>query len=898
MSSSDTSPSTESTGLSTSGMMTTLPLSEVNETFAVANDGFVDASPSVAATPSAQRSTRSNFNLDDFETRSEGSIQSEHATVNPGIDSYQIFAGISSDLRKFYHQIYVGQIPPPLVINGFMDPGMPQVLRCHFTFREGQLVRGPGGRGFWRRYFFSGDPHGPLKLVRQYFENGFKYVYMFDLIFADNDMADRTFPVNQSGTYRSMLDLAQIGTSQLRPSAVDLSDGGPIPTDEAQEEVTGSQNLPFTQGVSGDFPSHTPAAQRSRSPNPRFNANEGYNGEREGRRSFNHNGNDHTRSNGAPSAGGARVWNDGQHQENSRNGNQGNPYHTAPMQGEPFTTFSGTTFFNQGNNRRGNFTTSHQEFVAQPSVPAETASQSPSVLNNGATGTTVTELFTTSEPPVTFMLKGITLACVYAFVTAVNNFNMHIKSPRARYPISKAVPHHLLKTLSGGTRYTPQQIAQFDSDTLLRFLKWSVEPQGPRAMLAVFQSNAVLKFNKTYNYDLRQLACRAIYLKDILTYLKDCEDFFTFMITDLANVRANMPTMWAKPKVNGLVEITLSKIPGMNPDSKYNYARSIVDDPNNSPLFKMCFSSRTHIREAYPEFLRVLTDLLNNGISTFHRNMEEELLFDQSQEKAILHISLGTFGLEEKERADSHAELDKKSAEKHEKYYARKKEIFSGKPTINNHEEVYANEDSDEEQCLPLTTLPIAENPEFDPLYNVYEAATRAMQASSQEQPARMKAFGRALEPAGRYILQKGESKEPFADMPRVCLRFLFKGEGKCKNPCPYSHAREDYVKLAKAVQEEYRKDFGPRNSKSYSNQPPRESSNYKPKDSSGYPQRDSSSNSYKKSRETRDSQEPRLQVLSDSKQSLLAYASEASSDDELDDSSVEDSGSDVSEDH
>jgi hypothetical protein len=641
---------------------------------------------------------------------------------------------------------------------------------------------------------------------------------MFKVFVLNSDNARSTYSVSRAGIFNTSADVAQDGPISVPITVFNMSNGDNFVTAEEQPVRSGSAAELSATGIL------RPAARNARDSSQRQHSNGHGNGnyerEREPRNSFSNN----NRHNDFPLPNGARAWTEPQAQENTRNSrNNGNPYHTRSVHGSPASAFTPpvNTPDDRFNRSRSpvmheHTATYHREFSWEPQGPIVPALE-PSAVNTGGT----VGLYTITEPSVTFTLKDTTLKDVFEFVTRVKAYNIHCKNDKQKYPVSKAISYEILQRLCGGTKLTTDDIALMDHNTLIRFLKYSVEPKGPRAMLAIFQSDEVLYFKKTYDYNLRTQTCRATYLKDIQTYLKDCQAFFNFMIMDLSlsSIALTLPPLWAKPKSGGLAEITLAKIPGPDPDSKDNYARSIVDDATLSHYFTRCNHKNTHVKEAYPEFLTILGNLMNSGIHTFHQNMEEELRYDKTLKPSMLRLSLGTIGLEE--GAGRSAEQDKKHSERVERYNSRKKEIWNeGKLNHiqDGEDQIIEEDDSYLPMALPVA-IPIAEDPTFDTLYNVYDAGTRASNASSQyEQRARTKVFAQALAPAKKFIEQKGQEGNLNA-LPRICLRFL--NNGKCQESCKYSHKWSDYLSFAKIVQEEYRKIKDARGAGG--NHPPRE---------------------------------------------------------------------------
>jgi hypothetical protein len=738
---------------------------------------------------------------------------------------YPLYMGIDEGLKLFYGKIRtnVTEMPSPLNIEGAADLRQPIELRSHFKFELDAIVAGPAGNGSWFKYYFAGEPRGVLRHVRQYRDRKATFVYMFKAFSLNSDNARMTYSVSRAGIFNTSADAAQDGPTTVPITVFDMSNGDNFVTAEEQPVRSGSAAVSNTTGIPI---SQMPAARNSRELSHRYNPNSQGNGNYERERGHANSFSNNNRHNDFPLPNGARAWNESQAQENIRNSrNNGNPYHTRSVHGSPAAAFTPPVNtpddrFNRSRSPIMNEHTStyYREFSWEPQVPIEPVAE-PNAVNVNTGGTV--ELFTITEPPVTFTLKDTTLKDVFEFVTRVRAFNIHYKNSKQKYPVSRAIPYETLKRLCGGTKLTTDDIALMDHNTLIRFLKYSVEPKGPRAMLAIFQSDEVLYFKKTFNYNLRTQTCRATYLKDIQTYLKDCESFFNFMTMDLnlETIRLTLPPLLAKPKSGGLAEITLAKIPGPDPDSKDNYARSIVNDATLSHYFARCYSRHAHVKDAYPEFLNILGKLMNSGIDTFHQNMEEELRYDNKLKTNMLRLSLGTFGLDE--GAERSAEQDKKHNDRVERYNSRKKEIWNdGRLNHIQDGEDQAIEENDSylPMALPVA-IPIAEDPTFDTLYNVYEAGTRASSASSQyEQRARTKAFAQALAPAKRFIEQKGQEGNLNA-LPRICLRFL--NNGKCQESCKYSHKWSDYLSFARIVQDEYRKIKDARGTGG--NHPPRE---------------------------------------------------------------------------
>lgn len=434
-------------------------------------------------------------------------------------------------------------------------------------------------------------------------------------------------------------------------------------------------------------------------------------------------------------------------------------------------------------------------------------------------------MFITQAAVITFTLKVLSLSAVFVFFKKIQEHDMHYSDPREHYPISKAIGATVMRTILNGA--TAAEFASMPKEQIWDLLRSWVVPHGRQLMLAAFKSRDTVFFKKTYEYDIAQPASRMQYLMDIQTYLADCELFFLFITENMTpeTISALLPPMRSRTKGNGLIEITLSKIPGVRKDSEHNYARAAYNDPQFAHYFKTALHPDTPLIEAYLSYLSGLTEAMQHGIETFHWNMEESLKYDASQNSPYSPLV---------QPPETNAAQDRKFAEKLAAYDAAKKTLnIKERSTskLNSHTEQdntsvrqylqALDEEEDIPGVDPTKLTPVVDDAKYSYFMNLLEVCTdchynlNAMRGAPEEEKDHVRqTLTSALKPAHEYVARRrteaernGQHNEAAAikQAPLICLRF-FRG-GLCKNTnCKYSHQWKDVFAFCEFIQEDYKR--------------------------------------------------------------------------------------------
>ena len=780
----------ESTGYSAN--RTTVRDSDVDDTF-----GNIAGFRSMPQSPNVHLAFPGN----EIEGISENSSESDNSPIQPSQANSRpsppylnqiIFNGIDDIGRRYYHPLAVAPIPPPLDVRGIHATGDNGGLEVERKYELNALSPGPGGNGVWHKAYFQVPLVWPYNVVRRYRDNLGTYIWKFILIETTQTGIDDSHPVGaDNASFRDDLDRGQVRQPLTQINVANMfnrPNGQQPPMTRAQsrqaarapviapavEQESQRQQMPRSQGHEAPassyeqmpaIPGHYDPFAADRELVRRYGAS--------GNARAAHSSYGNSGAIPSPTAPGIFVSH-----TNPISGGLPHPYYTPPMQHNAASTFHTIPPTPTGGAGGGAGTV---PFNQQQNAPA---------------GQGTMEIFTMSEPAVTFQLKALTLKDVYDFHEQVVSHNIHYQNPRQHYKVSKAITPGVLKSALSDSTLSIEDVSKLDSMSLLRLLKDKVLPKGSNRMLVVFQSDDVLKFKKSYEYDIRDHAIRLDYLRDIQTFLADCQQFFVFLTADVSQeVTQYLPAMRSKTsKENGLIEITLNKIPGINGDTKYNYARSIVNSRTYKSYFEVCYKDNVPILWAYPKFIETLKLLLNTGINNVHYNMEENLLYDQSLKSSLKHLSFGTL-------AD---QASKQLAEKQALYAERRK---AHKLNVHTEEPRSASSKSQADDNYFTDnddSFTDIDDPCYDQLYHIFDAGIYAMQAPENEKKVRTESFAKALESADKYARKRGEEGY-IGTLPTICLRWI--RTNKCNTAqCKYSHQWKDYLEFAHAIQADYRR--------------------------------------------------------------------------------------------
>ena len=783
------------------GMMTTQPIVEVDDTFASdAGAGFRTALNSAPNTPNVRQNLpQVNEELENISNISDG------GSGNNNDDHFQIYGGINHAGTHFYQPLFTSALPlPPLPINVPVEASMPRTHRTEYKFEVGVLTEGPGGIGIWYKHYFTAEILYPFNLVRSYQNEEGVFIYKFTCTEHTNQgsMNEEVILVpSLSAPVRGDLTRNQSRSPLVPVHVVNLGGRTTQPSNgvRAQQTVTG--RTATTEHVQHMEPTRYPYVNTYRRP-PKQTYHEAlasrpyvpgaydpFAADEELLRKF------------APNSpklinyysGNVRNNTNNEVPVNARHGynTRGNTYYTPPVSGVPATTFhsvaNGSTAW-QNNPMRND----------RNPPPEEAAVERPN--NTHITN----EIYTVSESPITFKLRSLSLADVYTFTKQVKAHDArYVNNPRRQYKVTQAIDEVILRHVIAGTSLSYEDLATMDSKHFLRLLKTKAHPDGTKQFLEVFKSKEVLTFVPQYEYDIRNKDVRHDYLRDIQAFLTDCGNFFTFLTEDMTPAELNnLPPMKNKrDSRDGLVEITMSKIPGIDGDTSTHYARSILNAPQNHSLFDPLLDANTLVEFAYPRFVHDLSLLLNSSLHLLDSYMLEDKRFNPTVRMTSHNPLHG-----KSSNAISNSASNNKHSDLVAKYNSRKKEIWTAPDQLNMMSNAYdtLSVHTEEEPASDSIELPEAVDPYFAPLYHVYDNCFYAMDAPDHEKRIRREVFAKALEPAGPYYKKRGEEGY-IGSLPTVCLRFI--RTGKCNSAsCKYSHQWKDYLEFAAAIQADYRR--------------------------------------------------------------------------------------------
>ena len=740
--------------------------------------------------------------LDDIDGSSVGSQNSNNNTFSN--QAYvTLYKGIDQSGGKYYGRIGEAPILPPLPIHRDLTvteaANLSEELLAHHKFELNVLCRGPGGYGYWVQARFTGELPQVHNQVRTYCDEEGTFYYKFLVDTATDDDDPDTHPVEMGGLRRSM-NVDREPLVPIRTITQPIHRPGPFSSAPAVGRV--QQNIQmYNQMSTNARPGVTTrSATRDAISRSTLNATSG-----------------HTRTvlqdqdtGTIPLPSGARV------------------HATAPMAAG--TAGGGTTGGRQaygGHSAAAGSSAPHMGGFGAPRVPQPSStSYRYNPLRGGGYGdapptppspapasvsgyqsngfTSSGSIFVTKAATPRFYLNVLTLRDVYDFYRQVKNHDMHHSDPRLHYPVSQGINADVLRIILQDV--TADELAAMPKEDIWNLLRRWVLPARPNAMLAALQSRDVLHFRKSKPYDIADPASRMLYLMDIRTYLSDCAMFFNFITENMTQeqIKQNFPPMRVpRNKANGLIEIVLSKIPGVRSNADHNYARATYQDPQYEQDFAYAMSHQTPLHLAFPHFVRTLSHLMSHGINTFHDNLEESLKYDrQYASYSVMPTS---------------TPADAKLAAKQAEYDAAKKTLkigTKGSSSQLNHITTNAAEAAKEEEDLPL----VYTDPRFANFHHLVdfchecEMVLNAMREDEKE-PVR-RDLSQYLTPANEYMVRRKveatrqgnqEDATALSKIPMICLRH-FRGNN-CKNAnCKYSHKWPDVFTFCEFIQADYKR--------------------------------------------------------------------------------------------
>ena len=826
----------ESTGQLTTGMLTTAPLNDSRETFtSEQNDDYRTAASS---SPVSSRGSQS-ANTPNDSAGSNQAEQTNNENLYPGSWNANddgpliIYKGIDIICKYFYGPIAHALIPSPL--NTIIDENRMDLhgnsLSIHYKLPVGEFTEGPGGNGIWSKLYVRetlGMDESKIKQVRHYRDLRGVFIYVFDCQQPTQAGLDVAHPTIDQGFAQQLLnDRRQVRTinEPLRNTQRAFNmENQQVPPPAYSANYAGPAQVAGMYGHAHLSPLDAINAAAEQVYMSMYNQSTGSEHlfERDRQMRATYLGEEtHTQ---IPLPPGARVHSARANPYHSYSPRPGNPYYTPPVPGIPATTFGTPPIPNSIPAYRGTIPTTipssmpayrssipiptpvptnHSAGAGGGSIPQPNPNPSgyfPSASNtsDGITGT-----YQITRAPVTFTLESLTLRDLYDFVKKVDVYNGTCRHPIEHYQIEKAINPDIINRCAAGTSMPTEEITQMGSKKLLQFLKSQVMPKGTALVLQTFKDADAVQFIKTHDYDLNDHIHRLTYIRDIQAYLKDSERFFKFVTEGMnqQEIFSTLPPMIHKQvRKNGLIEITLSKIPGVDGATEYNYARSIFTDTKNAQYFYHVKLPQTNVLEAYPAFCQNLSILLNNGIDKFHETMNENLKYDPAMRVSLRQISSSINNGAASVRKPGQRPVT-------QAYYGeRRKEIFST-PRLANLNTVDGSSSGDEDTS-DNTSNDSGLSDDFDPaymcLYSVYDMGWKA--ATSNDEDSKAKAlvkFTDALDNGVKYAKKRGEEGY-IGTLPTVCIRFL---RGSCKvRGCTYSHQWKDYLELAAAIQQDYRR--------------------------------------------------------------------------------------------
>ena len=775
----------------------------------------------------------SPHNLDDIDGSTVSSQNSIHQYTgsNVGQHAYVMYKGISIDDAYYYGQI-VGEpcpIPAALPIVGPINAadieGLPVELMTHYVFRSDTLGRGPCGVGYWIKFRFSGNLPAVLNQVRVYSDEHGTFIYKFCLTEAKSDRDSNTHPVEVGGVRSNMNTPTRPPLVQIRTvvqPAAEADNFTNTATLGVQPLINRYNNMSSTTGP-------TMVTRQT----TRMNISR-------------------TAVNAIPSSVGSAA---GTRIETSVPLPTGaSAYAAAPVGaagGGSGTTTGPTTHSGLPTSSATSRSSSRGHGIPAPRAPSFPSHQYTFNPARGGSGASAppppspdpsnisyagympvypvsapsASMFITQAAVISFTLKVLSLSAVFVFFKKIQEHDMHYSDPREHYPISKAIGATVMRTILNGA--TAAEFASMPKEQIWDLLRSWVVPHGRQLMLAAFKSRDTVYFKKSYEYDIAQAASRMQYLMDIQTYLADCELFFLFITETMTpeTISALLPPMRTRSKGNGLIEITLSKIPGVRKDSEHNYARAAYNDIQYAHYFKTALHHETPLPEAYLSFLSGLTEATQHGIETYYVNMEESLKYDQSQNLPYSPLV---------QPPETNSAQDRKFAEKLAAYNAAKKTLnikekstshlnshtSQGNSSVQQYLQALDDED-DTPEAVDVKLPPVVDDAKYSYLLTLLEVCNdchytlNAMRGAPEAEKDHVRqTLTSALKPAHEYVARRKTEAErtgqhndvaSMKQAPLICLRF-FRG-GLCKNTnCKYSHQWKDVFAFCEFIQDDYKR--------------------------------------------------------------------------------------------
>ena len=761
----------ESTGHNSSSFMgNTLPLDDVNETFASGQRTEYRTAPnSVHNTPSGAPRHSSQINQDDdipdIDVTSDNSLNSLPVQMASANAYVTVYAGVEAQGNYWYRALAnVAGAFPILPVHRPFDATwavhIPGDLLTYYKFDEENLVRGPGGLGYWFKSRFIGALSWPFNQVRQYRDAAGSFYFKFELQQPLDDDDPHTHPTQNIPFFRP---------SDERPTTYNAPIVDPLAT-SGYESNTDNRTYGGSQTFNG-------IPRQSDNNSQQNNLGLGPTTRQQTRSNI---------SSGVAPSSDFQARNGRDHNQASNQSGTRHPYYTPPVNGTTANTFtsaaagSGLPAFNHQYN-------------------PQAGSGNISMGKNAITSSDGSSIFFSMESQVVERLSNLSLSALFTFTKYIWDHDALYTDPRKHYQTLKAIDGHVLRSALAGTGQTIDSLKGKPTRYIISLLKQKVIPQSAAATLHALQDTSVLDFRRSKHYDITLVQNRLDYLVDIQAYFMDCECFFRFLTEDMSPewIQTHLPPIRdAIPKENSLINITLNKIYGgerTEGKDNSNYARSIYNEPRNRSKFRRITASNISVLQAYPEFLRLMIELLNEGIKKHHQNFEESARFDQTlRSLSSKHSTKAT-----------NSEVKTAQPPRRQQQLAHISESDDPYASYSQTQHSLSNLSDDEDHISFVT------NPLNDDLFFIADRAKalyKSPDLSARDKSNQKAAFVKSAEPLKHW---QDRSKEEAAQngvsaLPTICIKFI---RDSCKNPkCKYSHDPDVIVKVCQAIQADYRK--------------------------------------------------------------------------------------------